>query len=744
MPCKLMVRLIAILLFIFTWVSIASASDDQIDLGYSPSQLHKEMAQAKAGALARQFEAEKSLTPEIAAAVDEYDVFYYDIDWRPSLTDTMLYGAVTMFARVTAPSINSVILFLSDSCDVDSVYNASGRRPTSHSAGMVTVYLERSYTMNEEFNFTVVYSGRPILYSETHSTDGLILFTYAGATVLSNLSQPYGARNFWPCKDIVGDKCDSIDVHLTVENGLTGVSNGLLISDLDNGDGTHTSHWRHRYPLPSYAVCLSVSEYDLWTDYYVYSPTDSMPVENYVYPWEYDTTHASYGRMPEAIGIFADMFVEYPFIREKYGNTQVIFGSMEHQTNTFMSSIISNFQGLINTLVHELAHSWWGNLVTCRDWHNIWLNEGFASYCEALYHEQIEGEAYMHAYMADMEYLDGGTLYVYDVADFSSIFSWRSYDKGAWVLHMLRAAVGDSAFFEAMRQYADLYAYGSVDSDDFQAVMEDVSGTDLDYFFQEWLYGEYYPIYRYSYFIEDNDLGGSNIFVHIRQKQTTEPQVFTMPISLHLQTDTGAAPVRVFNERREQDFIITTDYPVDYLDFDSDHWILSRSMWEGYGFHIINETLSPAAQAQAYLDSVCTRGGSGICSFELLSGEMPPGWNLDPSSGIISGYSTAEGAFAFEIKAVDLVYPQEYYDSVMYTVVMGEPDPRPGDANADGGVNVGDAVYAINYVFSGGPPPMFLNWADANADCDVNVGDAVYLINYVFKSGPEPLMGCVE
>jgi aminopeptidase N len=607
---------------------------------------------------------------------------------------------------------------------------------------MITVYLERKYLLGEEFYFTIVYSGPVNAYAETSSSEGLILFTYHGETVMSNLSQPYDARDFWPCKDVVGDKADSLDVLLTVDTALVATSNGLLLSDVDNGNGTHTTHWSHRYPLPSYSVCLAISNYIQQTDYYVYSPTDSIPIDNYFYPSQYDTAVVWYSVMPGAMAVLADIFIEYPFINEKYGNTQVIFGSMEHQTNTFMSSLYGSYESILPILIHELAHSWWGNLVTCRDWSNIWLNEGFASYTEALYFEVVEGEDYFHAYMKDIEYFDGGTLYVYNVGDPWEIFSWRSYDKGAWVLHMLRHVVGDDAFFSGMINYANTYAYGSAITEEFQAIMEAHSGMNLDYFIQGWLHGEYYPIYRYSYLIEEDLSGGWNLYLHIRQKQNTDPQVFSMPIDITISTSAGEESVVVFNDRRGQNFILHTDDEPISISFDPDEWILKKSLWESYDFHIANETLAPAAQAEPYEDLVLVKGGSGNHICEIISGQMPDGWTLYPS-GLISGITSESGSFTFMIRATDLEFINNL-DSMEYTIELGIPDNRPGDANADGEVNVGDAVHIINYVFKQGSPPLFPNWADVNADCQVNVGDAVYLITYIFKEGSAPKPGCVE
>jgi hypothetical protein len=714
-------------------------SKPDLDLGFSPRESIIQRALMKAGSLDRRLAAEKLMTPQIRSGIDEYDITYYDIFWQPDFSDSTIYGEVTIHGRSVVAGLGQVLVFLHENMVIDSAYNTSGELSALHQGALVHVTLDQACDPGEEFHFTIVYKGQPAPFE--FFIEGLAFTEHQGVPIVENLSEPYNARTWWPCKDVPWDKADSVDIRVRVDTGMVATSNGLLLSDINHGDGTHTMHWSSRYPITTYLVCLAVTNFVSYTDYYFYSPTDSMPIVNYIFPEREGDPLLAMDVTPLAISVFADLFCEYPFINEKYGHTQCRIHGMEHQTNTFLNYFYLCDEA---TIVHELAHHWWGNLVTCETWHDIWLNEGFGTYCEALFYEVVNGPDWLHAYMNEVRFTDDGTLYVYDVTDPWIIMHTRSYFKGAWVLHMLRGVLGDEAFFNGMQQYASLYAYGTATTDEFQQVMEDVSGQDLDYFFEEWLHGEYYPNYRYSYLIEDNLSGGRNVYLHLRQRHTTEPQVFSMPVDIHLQTDTGAAIVSVFNDKREQDFIISTDFDVNYLEVDPVQWILKYALWEEYDLHIANEELSQPYQAEQYLDSVIAKGGSGEYFFELISGAMPGGWDLDTATGIISGCCYEDGSYTFEIKATDAVYSSYYFDSTIYTVTMNEPAPRPGDANADSEVNVGDAVHTINYVFSGGSPPPIPNWADVNADCDINVGDAVYLIMYIFNSGPEPQMGCVE
>jgi hypothetical protein len=736
-------KILTIMTFIFFPAVIFgqgdSVSSHRVDLGFNPAESIERRALMKAGSLERQREKESLMTPEVKSEIDKYDVIYYDIFWRPDFSDSTIYGEVSIHARSVDPTLDVALVFLHENMIVDSVYNASGELSSLHQGGLLFITLDHAYGVDEELNFTVVYEGLPPPYDLFF--DGLMFTEHHDVPIVENLSEPYSARQWWPCKDVPWDKADSSDVRVNVDTGMVATSNGLLISDTDHGDGTHTMHWRSRYPITTYLICLAVTNFVSSTDYYVYSPTDSMPIVNYIFPEYADNENIAYGISATAIAAFADLFGEYPFIDEKYGHSMCNVHGMEHQTNTFLNFFYSCDEP---TVVHELAHHWWGNLVTCASWEHIWLNEGLGTYSEALFYEYLNGPDHLHAYMNQIEYRNGGTVYVYDISDPMTIFSIRSYWKGAWVGHMLRGVVGDSAFFAGLRQYSDAHAYGNVTSDDLQRAMEDVSGRELGYFFEEWLHGEYFPKYRFSYRIEDDLSGGSTVYLFVRQRHTTEPQVFTMPIHTHLHTDTGEIVVEIFNDQREQNFIIETDFEVNSLYLDPDRWILRDMLWEEYKFHIVNEELANPARAEWYTDSVIARGGSGDYTCGIISGQLPDGLALDPGTCVISGYSIDEGSFAFEIKAVDDIYPDNYYDSISYTVTFGTPVPRPGDANADEQVNVGDAVYTINYVFNNGPPPPILDWADVNADCQINVGDAVYMISFIFKSGPAPQMGCVE
>jgi hypothetical protein len=277
------------------------------------------------------------------------------------------------------------------------------------------------------------------------------------------------------------------------------------------------------------------------------------------------------------IEVFSQRYGEYPFINERYGHaefTGMFGGAMEHQT---CSSMGFYNQGVI---AHELAHQWFGDKITCKDWHHIWLNEGFASYSEGVYYEAINGQsAYDQFIVTEMNYARQaeGTIWVQDITNIGQIFNGqRSYAKGAIVLHMLRGVVSDSTFFNIIRTYAAHpdYAYNVATTENFQEVAEIVYGSSLDYFFQEWIYGENYP--EYTVIWKSSHLSGNqyNVNLNLSQSYNSIPSYFTMPVQFQINTSLRDTTVTIFNNQQSQNFEFNVLGEPTSLIFDPGNWIL--------------------------------------------------------------------------------------------------------------------------------------------------------------------------
>lgn len=501
----------------------------------------------------------------------KYDVKYYKLDLTINHTSQTISGNITCNAKVVQSNVTEIYYDFINSMIVDSVlFNGNN---TSFSRGTNTVVVQTNTSLNQGDDFTTV-----VYYHGTPASGGFGSFEFSsqgGNPLIWSLSEPYGAKDWWVVKDTPADKADSADIWLTVSTSLTPVSNGNLMEVVNNGNGTHTYKWHVSYPIAPYLVSLAITNYALYTNYYHYSPTDSMPITHYLYPSSLNSNIPQLNKTPGMIEIFAERFGEYPFINEKYGHAQFGWGGgMEHQT---ISSMGGFGDGLI---AHELAHMWYGDNITCKDWHHIWLNEGFATMGEGLIYEAWNGKAAYNSYIADEMYyakFASGTIYVQDISSEWEIFnSYRTYSKACVVLHMLRGIVGDSTFFNILRTYSydPSVAYGNAVTEDFQAIAENVSGLDLNYFFQQWIYGVNYP--TYSVVWSKNSLGGNlyDLALKITQSSNSNPSFFTMPIQIKVNSSTGDTIITVFNNAQVQNFNITVANEPISITVDPNNWIL--------------------------------------------------------------------------------------------------------------------------------------------------------------------------
>jgi aminopeptidase N len=524
-----------------------------------PGDISAEIAKAKAEFYARF----ASLASDPTSNQAKYDVGYYRLDLDIDPVTQTVSGTVRMVAEVVDGSLASVDIDLYDNMTVDSVVVTGGDALAySHSGDILSVTLDRSYSTGEVFSIDITYGGTP------STSAGAFEFTsYGGEDMIWSLSEPFGARTWWPCKDYPDDKPDSADIWITVPDNLIVASNGTLRETVDNG-GTLTYMWHEQYPIATYLISVAIHPYTVFSDYYHYSPTDSMEIRYYVFPGHYSSVQATYALVPDMITVYAGLYGEYPFLEEKYGHAEFTWGGgMEHQTITSLGGWDEYL------IVHELAHMWWGDMITCNDFHHIWLNEGFAVYSEALWAEATYGWAAYKQQMEYSKYLGSGTIYVPDLSDWNRIFDPDlTYDKASWILHMLRGIVGDSTFFDILRTYyGSQYQYGSCTTEQFRDVCEAVAGRDFDDFFHQWVYEEGFPYYHYSWTYEPVP-ASYEISLTIDQLQTNT--VFHMPIQVTVTTTAGDTTIVVEDTLATQQFtLVVEDEPLT-VELDKDEWIL--------------------------------------------------------------------------------------------------------------------------------------------------------------------------
>ena len=420
---------------------------------------------------------------------------------------------------------------------------------------------------------SVSYAGAP-----NSGEDAFTKSSHGGTPIIWTLSQPFGARDWWPCKQDLNDKIDSIDVFITAPSQYVSVTNGLQMGIVDNGNGTKTTHYQHNYPIPSYLVAIAITNYSIFTQQAGTAPNE-FPIVNYIYPENLTSAQNSLAVTIPIMALFEELFETYPFANEKYGHAQFGWGGgMEHTTVSFMG----NFgRGLI---AHELAHQWFGNKVTCGTWNDIWLNEGFATYLSALVIENFDGSAaftsHKNSLINNITSQLGGSVYLSasEATNVNRIFSSRlSYNKGAMVVHMLRWKLGDADFFQALKNYLidPTLAFGYAITDDLKYHLETTSGLDLTEFFNDWVYKQGYP----SYSITVANSAVNQALITVNQSQSNSSvSFFEMPIPVRLNGANGQTLTVVLEHTSNgQQFLVDVPFQVTSATFDPEKNIISKN-----------------------------------------------------------------------------------------------------------------------------------------------------------------------
>jgi aminopeptidase N len=515
------------------------------------------------------------ITAKQSVASSWFDVRHYRLQLQLDTSTPLLQGRVRTFGTSKAPSDSQVVFDLTGNMRVDSVWLNGARAAFLQNPVSVKINLDRQYAPGDTFSTDIFYQGLP-----TATGFGSFVFgSHAGIPWVWSLSEPYGARDWWPCKDDPSDKADSADIIVTCDASLKVGSQGLLVSVVNLGNGKSTYHWHEQYPISTYLISIAVSDYAQFSNWFRYSPTDSMEILNYVLTEHLSAAYSSLPKTVDMLSIFSDLFGMYPFIKEKYGHAEFgRGGAMEHQTMT-STTTFSEY-----TIAHELAHQWFGDMITCRTWSDIWLNEGFAQYSTALYLEKKYGKAAYWDYMNNqmsLAYSAQGVIGMPDTTSVSDLFNnARTYSKAATVLHMLRRVLGDSLFFLSLRNYANspLLKYSTASTSDFQSVCETTSGKNLSYFFQEWIYSPGYPRYSYQWNFRPQ---GSTYVVSLALEQSPGSGnllYFTMPIDIRVSGSGWDSTFTVFNDSLRQQFSFTVPGKPTGLLFDPDGWILKLAI----------------------------------------------------------------------------------------------------------------------------------------------------------------------
>jgi len=522
-------------------------------------------------------------------ASPNFDATYYHLTLDVRFDPNYLYASTRIEGRAAGMPLDSLVLDFDDAMQVDSVLSSTGAiLPFTHTGDALRIPLPTPVDVGEAVAVDVYYEGLP-------AQEGFGTFVFGalsnGDPYAWTLSEPYNARGWWPSKDHPSDKADSVHITVTVPEAMRVGSEGLLVAETPNGDGTTTYDWLSHYPIATYLVSIAAGVYDVTEDMYTrpdslaaeYGPL-SMPVLHYAYrdtdAYEGGDEYSGWKNVLDVLPVLEYWFGPYPFSAEKYGHAHVTFsGGMEHQT---MSSLGKSGVGLV---AHELGHMWFGDAITLRTWPHLWLNEGFATLTELLYwkaragtypgvYEQIFDLYYGRAQTAE------GTLVVEDTTSLSNLFAHsRVYSKGWMVLRMLRGMVGDDTFRAILKTYAadPTVQYGTATTADFERISEAVTGLDLTTFFRQWATeGTGHPDYEVHWSMQ-SAVSGFDVSVTVTQTQTTpasNTDVFEMPVTLAVETGSGEQRFTVVNDAREQTFSLHVEALATGVTFDPDRFIL--------------------------------------------------------------------------------------------------------------------------------------------------------------------------
>ncbi|MDP6418405.1 MAG: M1 family aminopeptidase [Candidatus Krumholzibacteria bacterium] len=507
------------------------------------------------------------LASRLPNRVDEsWDVQHVDLLVQPFFGTETLEGRVTLDAESLVEDLSEIHLDFNDPMTVLSVTVNGVAAAWTHGSDRISVTLSPPISQGVVFEISVDFEGQPVPVGfGSFAWDEVM-----GHPIVCTLSEPEGARSWWPCKDVPNDKFTA-DVRYRVPNGISAPGPGLLQSVNDHGDGTETWHWQENWPINTYLIAMTASEYTHYTDWYDDGEGNLLPIENYIYIDTWDNAVEDLSITPEALGLYEDLYGEYPFKDEKYGHALFTWaGAMEHQTCTSYGWwLLFGDHRYDRIVAHELAHQWWGDMVTLEDWENVWLNEGFATYSEALWFEHRDGQSGLSWYMNEIIRDFDGPVY-----NNPNLFGQEVYKKGAWVLHMTRWLINDDeAFYGALDYYKNLHAYGNAHTTDLQSDLENYLGLDLEQWFSQWIYGIERPIYEWAW-QKTGSPGAWELEIRVDQVQTLTG-LFEMPIPFRLETDSGFMDLRLDNDQWSTLYTIPMGYtePVDLL-FDPDSWIL--------------------------------------------------------------------------------------------------------------------------------------------------------------------------
>ncbi len=512
----------------------------------------------------------------------DFDVQHVKLDLNVDPEKKRLDGT----AHITlTPIVDNVTRLEFDAVELDikDVKLSAGKVAGSENGGRkLIIDLDKALKTSENITVSIRYSGEPrrgmyFIGPDKYYPDR----PYQAWTQ----GEDEESRYWFPCYDYPNDRATS-EVIVTVPQKYMAISNGTLVETKEEkAKGVKTFHWKQDIPHSSYLISLVVGEFAL-----VKEKAEDIELQYYVPKGREEESKRSFEKTPKMVRFFSDYFgVKYPY--PKYAQVVVsdfIFGGMENiSATTLTERTLHDKRAHLDftsedLVAHELAHQWWGDLVTCRDWSHAWLNEGFATYCETLFKEYDLGkdEAAQYQLQDLEEYMDEDkdryrrAIVSRSYIEPTELFDRHLYEKGGLVLHTLRYYLGDELFQKGLRNYANTFRERVVETSDFRRALEEATGKSLEGFFDQWVHHGGYPEFKVSYDWDDN-AKIAKLSVHQTQAGEGEtPSVFATPVDIAFTFVKGVQTKRVMITQREQTFYISLPEKPRDVEFDPGNWVL--------------------------------------------------------------------------------------------------------------------------------------------------------------------------
>jgi aminopeptidase N len=506
---------------------------------------------------------------------ENIDVTYYGIHLKADNLSAKFEG-YTEINLTTKASTQKMILDLSDLITVDSVKFDGNNLSFTHENETLEIDLGIEIEASRNIRLLIYYGGK----GRADGWSGIFNETSEswGNRITYTLSEPFEARSWFPCKQVLTDKADSAGVFITTTKNLKVGGNGLLtVVDVD--EDHHRFEWRTKYPIAYYLIAFSIGEYVEYNTEVSFKDGDKMPIQNLVYdhpdclPYYQDQLDA----MAQQVELFSELFGKYPYHEEKYGHMMAPFGGgMEHQTMSTMGLFTFELNA------HELAHQWFGNQVTCGTWQDIWINEGFARYSEFIAIEYLkspsEAKSKMKAWHENIfSRSNNESVFIPEASstDVSRIFDLSiTYNKGAAILHMIRYIIDDDVlFFDVLKGFLQQYQNSTATGDDFRDYLNQNTDIDFTEFFNDWYYGDGAPKYRARWNqIEDS------VYIEFNQEPLSDlVDYFELPVEIRLFGEIEKT-IRVAPAKHDTLISLHFDHELDYIAIDPDNWILNKEI----------------------------------------------------------------------------------------------------------------------------------------------------------------------